>query len=217
VTSTAWTTDNSIVGSARVEQQLKRAYVTLVIVKGVIVHCEINGLVKIVGQSDGPIPWPLSAHGLIIYKGLATAIRIDSPDAVARAWGVSGATVWAWKRTIGDKPKVNLRVQRGRTQRKWTAGEDKIIRDCHPGEAARRLKLSYWGVWKRRKRLGLTAVRTGRPTVRAGITIERPAATWSQPEDSFVTTLPSIDAMLRTGRTLDELRQRSHTLKPRTV
>ena len=54
-------------------------YLTPVISRGARVMCEVRGLVKIVGLSDGPIPWPIGERdrkqALIVYKGLARAVR----------------------------------------------------------------------------------------------------------------------------------------------
>jgi hypothetical protein len=65
-----------------------------------------RGRVKIVGVSDAPIPWPIGAgkrgaKSLVLFGALVLAVRRESNQAVARAWGVTGQTVTAWRRALG--------------------------------------------------------------------------------------------------------------------
>ena len=56
-----------------------------------------RGLVRIVGVSDGPIQWPIGqikrAKSLVLYRGLARAVRLEANAAVAYWFGVKGQTV----------------------------------------------------------------------------------------------------------------------------
>jgi hypothetical protein len=57
------------------------------------VLCEVRGELTITGLSDAPIPWPLGKsgrgrHSLVVYKGLAKAIRRESNQAIC-CWGGS--------------------------------------------------------------------------------------------------------------------------------
>src|SRR5437773_9466818 len=80
-------------------------YLTPVISRGARVMCEVRGLVKVVGLSDGPIPWPIGERdrkqALLVYKGLARAVRCESPEIVAAAWGIG-------INTVRDSPPVIL-------------------------------------------------------------------------------------------------------------
>lgn len=54
---------------------------------GDVVECEMRGEVKIVGLSTGRIPWPKCRSGkraraIILYGGLADAVRKESAKAV---------------------------------------------------------------------------------------------------------------------------------------
>ena len=64
-----------------------------------------RGYVKIVGLSDAPIPWPLgqwhSGKSPVLYGALLRAVRRESNQAVARAWGVSMQTVSLWRKALG--------------------------------------------------------------------------------------------------------------------
>src|SRR4051794_24266947 len=72
---------------------------------GRVVHCEVRGPVMVLGLSDGPIPWPVGKRGratsLVVYGGLAEAVRREAVQAVCRWWGVSRGTVWKWRKALG--------------------------------------------------------------------------------------------------------------------
>lgn len=63
--------------------------------------------VVVVGLSDAPIPWPLGrprggrATALVVFAGLARAVRVESNAAVCHHWGVSPQTVTKWRRALG--------------------------------------------------------------------------------------------------------------------
>jgi hypothetical protein len=52
----------------------------------------VRGEVVVCGLSDGTIPWPVGRRGrnqgLVVYQGLARALRRESAIAVAHWWGV---------------------------------------------------------------------------------------------------------------------------------
>ena len=53
-----------------------------------MVLCEVRGEMDITGMIDAPIPWPIGKggagrHSLIVYKGLAKAVRREPNQAVA--------------------------------------------------------------------------------------------------------------------------------------
>ncbi len=57
------------------------------------VFCEVRGEMVITGMTDAPIPWPIGKcgrgrHTLIVYKGLAKAVRRESELAMCHWWGV---------------------------------------------------------------------------------------------------------------------------------
>ena len=63
------------------------------------VECEVRGEVILVGLSNGRIPWPLgrlpgtSPRGLVVFHGLAKAVRTESATAICHWWGVTAQTV----------------------------------------------------------------------------------------------------------------------------
>ena len=73
---------------------------------GATVTCAIRGPVKIMGLSDGRIPWPKCragkrARAIILYGALAEAVRQESAQAVEYWWGVGSFTVWQWRKALG--------------------------------------------------------------------------------------------------------------------
>ena len=72
---------------------------------GSVVKDEIRGRVKIIGLSDTRIPWPLAMNwthrSLVVYRGLARALRLETLQAVAYWWGVSGEQIRILRRALG--------------------------------------------------------------------------------------------------------------------
>ena len=67
---------------------------------GSTVVCEVLGEVVIVGTSDGRIPWPLARMkgqrgrpSLVVYRGLAKAVRRESNIAIRHWWGAGQSSV----------------------------------------------------------------------------------------------------------------------------
>jgi hypothetical protein len=84
------------------------------------VRCQVRGEMVITGMTDAPIPWPVGKHGagrhtLIVYKGLAKAIRREANQAVAHWWGIEPQTVTKWRKALS--------VQRG------TRGTTRLFRE----------------------------------------------------------------------------------------
>src|SRR5687768_18529976 len=69
------------------------------------VEDERRGLVRIVGISDGRIPWPIGygpgGRSLVLYRGLARAVRRECAAAVMHWWGVGQLAVNKWRRALG--------------------------------------------------------------------------------------------------------------------
>jgi hypothetical protein len=129
-------------------------------------------LVKIVGMSDAQIPWPIGAtkgiEQLIVYKGLATALRKETAAAVAARWSVSLKTAKDWQQRLTEiddakrrpKPKLVPTIRKKlrnpkSTRRRWSVEEDDLIKRLTAQEAASLLGASEWAISRRRKRLGV--------------------------------------------------------------
>ena len=68
----------------------------------------IRGPVTIIGMTDGRIPWPIGktkrAKTLVMFRGLAKALRAESATAICHWWGVTGQTVSKWRKALDISP-----------------------------------------------------------------------------------------------------------------
>lgn len=193
-----------------------------------------RGLVKIIGLSDAPIPWPIGAgnrgaKSLVLFGALARAVRRESNQAVARAWGVTGQTVTAWRRALGVGPTTagtsKLRSRHFRepwardAQRKaWSKARDpgrrsKIAaskrgkpRPAHVIEALRQANLGRPLSAETRRKMSEAHKRRRSWPPAAG----RP---WTPEEDELVRTLRIADAAKQTGRTVSAVKGRRNKLR----
>jgi hypothetical protein len=126
---------------------------------GKVVFCEVRGEATICGLSDAPIPWPVGkrrrAKSLVVYKGLAEAVRRESNLAVAHWWGISPQTVSLWRKALDVGPVTagTARQLRDNLAETWkNGGREKAIarardpevrvRMAAPGTASRRRAMS---------------------------------------------------------------------------
>jgi hypothetical protein len=147
--------------------KLQNRYVIPVYFVGARVICEVRGPVTIVGLSEGPIRWPIGLSDgkqeLIVYRGLAKAVREEFSAAVAAHWNTSLKMVRKWKAHLDNPPVVEppkpikrpRRPPRGGTPHQWTPEEDEIVRTKMTGEARKLLGVSVPTVIKRREQLGV--------------------------------------------------------------
>jgi hypothetical protein len=69
--------------------------------------CAIRGTVRVVGVSDGLIPWPIGraegsrALSYVICGDLEKALSVEAGSAVAHWWGVRRLTVSKWRKALG--------------------------------------------------------------------------------------------------------------------
>ena len=72
--------------------------------QGQTVIDEIRGEVVIVEVSAGRIPWPIGKLGrhkaLVMFRGLARAVRHESNIAICHWWGVTPQTVTRWRNML---------------------------------------------------------------------------------------------------------------------
>ena len=69
------------------------------------IECARFGLVRMTGWSDGPLPWPQcrrsSQPSMILFADLERAVKVESANAVAAAWGVWPPQVSKWRQVLG--------------------------------------------------------------------------------------------------------------------
>jgi hypothetical protein len=189
---------------------------------GRTVLCEVRGEVIIVGLSDGPIPWPVGkkgrAKGLVVYQGLAKAVRRESELAVAHWWGITEQTVWKWRKALGvgattegtsrlrhdyfgepwarkARKKALAKARDPDRREKIAAAKRGKPRPPEVVEAVRRARLGKNLSEETRRRMSEAHRRRGTRPPKAG-------SPWSAAEDELVRTLPASEAARRTGRTL---------------
>jgi hypothetical protein len=114
---------------------------------GPVVWCEVRGEVTICAITEAPIPWPVGKKGrarsLVVYKGLARAVRTESAQAVAHWWGVTPQTVTVWRKALGV-PETNADTSRLRSeyaQEPWAAEARGKARD-KAGDPERRREIA---------------------------------------------------------------------------
>jgi hypothetical protein len=148
---------------------------------GAVLRCEARGFdVVVTRYRAGPIRWPIGRRhgenrggsGLIVFAGLAEAVRREAVQAVARAWGVTRQQVSEWRRGMGVGPspaerssRSNAARERVRTQgrlpkgRPWSPADDAAVRLLPPKEAARQTGRPVTSVYSRRHLLRKQAAR----------------------------------------------------------
>jgi hypothetical protein len=201
------------------------------------VMCELRGQVELVGLREAPIPWPVgrrvgarrSSRGLVLYAGLARAVRLEAPLAVAYWWGVTAQTVTVWRKALAVGPTTSgtsvLRArvmlgEHGRRMRESGVAKARDPERCEKIAAAKRgrprpphvvesIRRAHTGrvhsEEERRKRseahkrLGTWPPAAGRP--------------WTEAEDAVVRSpRPCEAARVLTGRSVASIRSRRHTL-----
>ncbi len=119
--------------------------------KGDILQCARLGEMRVVGWSDGPLPWPKGVRGrggppsLILFADLEKAVRVESAVAVALAWGVSRNSVRDWRAALGVGPITQGTAARHKQNKPAIcAGIDyeAISRICHTPEKTEKARLT---------------------------------------------------------------------------
>lgn len=193
---------------------------------GAKVQDEVRGEVKIVGMTDGRIPWPLAhrtgtpsrIRTLVIYGALAKALRRESNQAVAYWWGVTAQTVTKWRKGLGVRgPTEGERALRSdHFNEPWAdAARKKAVAKAR--DPARRAKIAAAKLGKPRPPHVLKAIlksRLGsRHTAEArrkmsethrklGTRPPKAGRAWTAKEDALLRILPAQKVAERTGRTL---------------
>ena len=197
------------------------------------VECLARGDVKIVKLTDARIPWPIGraqgAESLVLFRGLARAVRREANQAVAYWFGVSEPTVKKWRRKLGVPPcnegSRRLMVAIGKSPIRDAALKAMQAKARDPVRrakiaAAKRGKPRPPQVAKmlRTLRIGRRASKATRQKMsqaqkRRGAWPPAAGETWKAWEDKLVRKLSPAAAAARTGRTLSAVSQRRHTLR----
>jgi hypothetical protein len=184
------------------------------------VRCEVRGEVTVVGLTDGPIPWPIGKRGrarsLVVYKGLARAVRRESKVAVCYCWAITPQTVSKWRKTLGVGPLTPATRRRLRDNY-FHDGHDAVMQERSRERMRDPEVLARWGAARRGKPLprhvteAAAAARRGthhsaearrRMSEALRQRWRRPPfceQLWKEEEDELIRTLPPVEAAQHTG------------------
>jgi hypothetical protein len=196
------------------------------------VYCQVRGEMVITGITDAPIPWPIGRrgggrHSLLVYKGLARAVRRESNQAVAYWWGSTPQTISKWRKALcvqqanegtrrlcqdhiaeyGDAMRA-LGVKKARDPercRKIAEARRANPSPPHVMEAMHAARRGSHHTEEARQRMSATHRQRG--TLLPG-TVPSTAD-----EDELVRTLPAEDVARRTGRSLQAVYARRSRLQ----
>jgi hypothetical protein len=201
--------------------------------KGDVVFCELRGEAVVCGMSGGRIAWPVARHKrgkpfLIVFAGLAEAIRRESNQAVALWWGIDKQTVSKYRKILGVPlategtsrlhrdiaDEVFTEEVRARAvaaantpeanAKKSTAKRGKP-RPAHLMEALARFN-------RGRKLPEATRRKMSQAHKRRGTRPPWLNDPWPPEHDALLGTLPDAEVAERTGRTLQAVGDRRRTL-----
>jgi hypothetical protein len=199
---------------------------------GRVLACEARDCdVIVVGYSGGRIPWPVgrrpgtSARSLVVFGGLADAIRRESNQAVCHWWGVTPQTVTKWRKPLGigltNAGTYRLRSEYGNEPWAKRARKKAHAKNADP---ARRHRIAEAQRGKKRPAHVIEAMRKGRtgkpqpPHVgrivaasnrrRKAMGLVGFGKAWTIEDDKLCRELPAGVVAERSGRTLSSVYSR---------
>ncbi|HEV3146317.1 MAG TPA: hypothetical protein VGZ47_20690 [Gemmataceae bacterium] len=178
----------------------------------------------IVDITNARIPWPIGKRkggrdrSLLVYGGLAEAIRHESNQAIYYWFGITGQTVTKWRKAleVGTLNEGTCRLKRdyfhepwARKMRRKASANASDPKRCAKIAAARRGKLRPPEVIEKMRRAALSRKATEETRRKKNIAAERrnawpPAADRPRTaeEDELLRTRPTEEVARMTGRTL---------------
>jgi len=196
------------------------------------VECEVRGVVIVAGLKDTPVPWPvarlpgLSSRGLVVFKGLAKAVRLESATAVCHHWRVTPQTVTRWRNQLGVEANTagTRELRRDHGKRNFPKVKPKLWSKTHDPERAAKIAAAKRGKPRPPEVIeAMRAANLGRKLsakhrrklseAQKRRHAEHPRADqWTGAEDAIVRTCSTDEAARRTGRSLKAVQLRRHRL-----
>jgi hypothetical protein len=187
---------------------------------GARVQCAVRGEVVVVGLSDAPIPWPIGKPykgrglSLVVYKGLAAAVRRESASAVCDHWGITAQTVSKWRKELGvgqmTEGTALLKSEAIRDSELMVAAREKAKAKARDPERVRKIREAKLGKPRpdhvadllRRARLGSTVSDETRRKLSEALKGKprAPRKDWADWELALLGELPDDEVATRTGR-----------------
>jgi hypothetical protein len=209
---------------------------------GRVLTCEYRDQdVRVTGYSSGRIPWPVGradgqrggGRGLVVFGGLAAAVRRESNQAVAYWFGVNPNTVSLWRKAL-EVRRTNAGTHRlregygaeewfaevrakGRAGR-WTPDQRRTMSERFKGRALGPAHVEAIRKAQARRR-GRKRPPEDRAKIREAMAAKlatgwRPnGRAWTDAEDKLVLTLPLKETARRTGRTWTAVYKRRRKLR----
>lgn len=192
---------------------------------------EVCGEVTICNLSAGRIPWPIAKRGraksLVVYGGLADAVRKESNQAVCHRWGITPQTVTKWRKALEVEPlnagSRELFVRYGREERTLDALPLARVAASRPESRrkiaeARRGKPRPKSVIKAMRRAARGRVASDETRLKmseahkARHALRDVGRDWTEAEDVLCHTLAPKAIVETTGRSLHAVYSRRHRL-----
>jgi hypothetical protein len=189
--------------------------------------------VRIVGISNGRIPWPLASklgrgRCFVLYGDLAKAVRREAGIAVAYWWGVRADTVSRWRKAlgVGRTTKGSHVLKSAYTREPWarTAWKKARLMAKAPEAIAKiaaamrgRRMPKHVAAILRRAHLGRKASAEARRKMREAHLRRRSlppgVKPWTAAEDALIRRLPVSEVVRRTGRSKVGVTKRRRKLR----
>ncbi|MBL8828620.1 MAG: hypothetical protein JNM18_16685 [Planctomycetaceae bacterium] len=203
---------------------------------GQVVMDELRGEVRITAVTDAKITWPIGRRvgttlrpGAILYGDILAAVRRESIQAVARAFGVSPWQVSRWRyllRIAGQQTEGTRRLRQANAKLPWFRRAQRLAwaKARDPG---RRAKIAAAKLGKprpaavvekiTRAKIGTTHTAESRAKMskahrRRGTRPPWLNPPWTKADDKLLRTLPAAEVAKRTGRTLTAVYSRRGVL-----
>jgi hypothetical protein len=199
-------------------------------------ECEVRGEVVITGLSNAPLPWPVGkrpgsrGRGLVVYAGLAEAVRRESVAAVCHWWGVTAQTVWKWRKAMGVGPMTEGTALLKSASAAASPGIAAALKKAHEKDQdpERRRKIAESKRGKARPEHVIEAMRRGRTGTpqseeakkkmseahRArGTRPPKAGRPWTDAEERMLGKMPDELVARRTGRPVSAVVSRRHFLR----
>jgi len=202
---------------------------------GDVVLCEVRGYVKIIALSSGCIPWPKcrvgKSHAIIVYAGLADAVRRESSHAVRHWWGVGLDAVWRWRKalTVARTTAGTLDLMSRNSKETITLPSVRkaLARAGRSPERAAKIAAAKRGVPRPHGALdaahdanrGRVVTKAQRRKMseshkrRGTIPPAMKGPAWTDAEDAVLGTMADADVAARTGRTVAAVQSRRYVLR----
>ncbi len=200
--------------------------------RGRRIMCVLRGELLTEGMTDARIPWPIGRAGvtrsIVLCGDLELAVEKESFQAVMYWWNVSGATVSKWRRAL-KVPAINegtrlLRIAYANSPAGRAARQKALSKARDPERCA---KIAAAKLGKKRPAAVVTGMRARMLGIKLSKTTRRKMCeahrargtrppwlkpAWSTEDDALVRTLPVLEVVTRTGRSLSAVYSRRSTL-----